>query len=138
MKAYGRKATILAAVLALFLTAAAGCGGKINEPGGSTSPVSQGASDAESGAPVESGSSDATDPTGQDASTPSDTASGNGDSTNPGGNASKPGGNNQGHTATTTKGGGGSSFKEPVYDLKGRVIVIGSESVPGHEQNQYL
>lgn len=42
MKAYGRKATILAAVLALFLTAAAGCGGKINEPGGSTSPVSQG------------------------------------------------------------------------------------------------
>ena len=130
MKAYGRKATILAAVLALFLTAAAGCGGKINEPGGSTSPVSQGASDAESGAPVESDSSDATDPTGQDASTPSDTASGNGDSTNPGGNASKPGGNNQGHTATTTKGGGGSSFKEPVYDLKGRVIVIGSESVP--------
>lgn len=96
MKAYGRKATILAAVLALFLTAAAGCGGKINEPGGSTSPVSQGASDAESGAPVESGSSDATDPTGQDASTPSDTASGNGDSTNPGGNASKP--------AATTRG----------------------------------
>ena len=31
MKAYGRKETILAAVLALFLTAAAGCGGKINE-----------------------------------------------------------------------------------------------------------
>lgn len=96
MKAYGRKATILAAVLALFLTAAAGCGGKINEPGGSTEPCFPGGVRRGVGRAVESGSSDATDPTGQDASTPSDTASGNGDSTNPGGNASKP--------AATTRG----------------------------------
>ena len=133
-----QKVTAIAALIVVLVTATVGCGGKVNPPAGSDSSATSSTGSNQTDDTSADGSTDTTDPNASGSSDASGT-----DSTTGSNAGSTPGGTNSngqtqgGGTQSTNQGSGSSTngFKEPVMDLKNRVITIGTESVPDMSKN---
>ncbi len=127
MKLHSKKTAALVALAGMLAAIGIGCTPQINEPVGSN---------------AASGGSTASTTDGSTITDYSDLVSGNSSASTADGSATTGSQGQQqtpgGSTSAGNPSGNTSSFKEPVYDLGGRVIVIGTEAPPDRNKDSIL